>query len=98
MLPDGCFHFYAGPDAAWFCVECPTNLVNWTPVCTNQVIEGSIDFVEPDAPNDHAGSIAPCRKRIRRRIKNHCQRLVDFECAAMRLILFKRCEKFHQIP
>ena len=26
-----------------------TDLVNWTPVCTNQVVDGSIDFVDPDA-------------------------------------------------
>jgi hypothetical protein len=24
-------------------------MANWTPVCTNQVINGSIDFVDPDA-------------------------------------------------
>ncbi len=50
MLPGGCFHLVTpGPDAAWFCVEYSTDLVNWTPVCTNQVIDGSIDFVDPDA-------------------------------------------------
>lgn len=50
-LPGGCFHLITpGPDAAWFYLECSTNLVNWTPVCTNQVIDGSIDFVDPDAP------------------------------------------------
>jgi Bacterial Ig domain len=49
-LPDGCFHLAAtGPDAAWFSIECSTNLTGWTPVCTNQVINGSIDFVDPDA-------------------------------------------------
>ena len=50
LLPDRCFHLVTpGPDAAWFCVEYSTDLVNWTPVCTNQVINGSIDFVDPDA-------------------------------------------------
>jgi hypothetical protein len=50
MLPCGCFHLVKpGPDAAWFCVEYSTNLTNWTPVCTNQVVNGSIDFVDPDA-------------------------------------------------
>lgn len=50
MLPDGCFHLTAsGPDAAWFCVEYSTDLINWTPICTNQVVHGSIDFVDPDA-------------------------------------------------
>ena len=52
ILPDKSFHFVApGPDAAWFCIEYSTNLVNWTPVCTNQVVNGSIDFVDPDAAN-----------------------------------------------
>ncbi len=50
MLPDGCFHLAApGPDAAWFSIEYSTDLVNWTSICTNQVINGSIDFVDPDA-------------------------------------------------
>lgn len=50
MLPGNCFHLAAaGPDAAWFCIEWSTNLVNWVPVCTNQVINGSIDFIDPDA-------------------------------------------------
>jgi hypothetical protein len=49
VLPDGCFHLVApGPDAAWFCIEYSTDLARWTPVCTNQVINGSIDFVDPD--------------------------------------------------
>ena len=39
----------AGPDGAWFHVEYSTDLVNWTPICTNQVVNGSIDFVDPDA-------------------------------------------------
>jgi hypothetical protein len=50
MLPGSCFHLaIPGPDAAWFSVECSTDLVNWTSICTNQVINGSIDFVDPDA-------------------------------------------------
>jgi hypothetical protein len=39
----------AGPDGAWFHVEFSTDLVHWTPICTNQVVNGSIDFVDPDA-------------------------------------------------
>lgn len=51
MLPGDCFHFATlGPDAAWFCIERSTDLSNWSPVCTNQVVNGSIDFVDPDAP------------------------------------------------
>jgi len=50
MLPGNLFHLGAsGPDGAWFQVECSTNLIYWTPVCTNQVVSGSIDFVDPDA-------------------------------------------------
>jgi hypothetical protein len=50
MVPGGCFHLATtGPDAAWFSVECSTDLANWTAVCTNQVVNGSIDFVDPDA-------------------------------------------------
>ena len=53
MLPGGCFHLVTtGPDAAWFCVEYSMDMVNWMPVCTNQVINGSIDFVDPDAQNN----------------------------------------------
>lgn len=50
MLPGGGFHLAApGPDAAWFYVQYSTDLVNWTSICTNQVINGAIDFVDPDA-------------------------------------------------
>ncbi|PYJ05049.1 MAG: hypothetical protein DME25_09150 [Verrucomicrobia bacterium] len=53
MLPGACFHLSAnGPDAAWFRVEYSSDLVNWTPICTTQVVHGSIDFVDPDAQND----------------------------------------------
>jgi hypothetical protein len=50
LLPDGSFHLsLTGPDGAWFRVDSTANLLNWTPVCTNQVIGGSIDFADPDA-------------------------------------------------
>ncbi|MGH7951313.1 MAG: Ig-like domain-containing protein [Limisphaerales bacterium] len=53
LLPDKSFHFVAsGPDAAWFCVESSTNLIDWTPICTNQVVNGSIDFIDTDAPGN----------------------------------------------
>jgi hypothetical protein len=39
----------AGPDGAWFYVEYSSDLLNWTPICTNQVVNGSVDFVDPDA-------------------------------------------------
>ena len=50
VLPGGWFHLAApGPNAAWFGVEYSTDLIHWTPVCTNQVVNGSIDFVDPEA-------------------------------------------------
>jgi hypothetical protein len=56
FLADRSFHFAAsGPDAAWFSIQYSTNLLNWTAVCTNQVVNGSIDFVDPDAPNNVTG-------------------------------------------
>jgi hypothetical protein len=53
MLPGGSFHVNAdGPDGAWFHVECSTDLIGWTSLCTNQVLNGAIDFVDPDATAD----------------------------------------------
>jgi hypothetical protein len=50
-LADKCFHMSVpGPEGAWFAIECSTDLANWTSICTNQVVNGSIDFVDPDAP------------------------------------------------
>jgi hypothetical protein len=50
MLPDKCFHLdVPGPDAAWFYIQCSADMVNWTSICTNQVVNGSIDFVDPGA-------------------------------------------------
>jgi hypothetical protein len=50
MLPDRSFHLWlTGPDGAWFHIDYTTNLTDWTPFCTNQVINGSIDFVDPNA-------------------------------------------------
>ena len=53
VLPDGSFHLNAtGPDGAWFCVQTSTDLVNWSSLSTNQVFQGSIDFVDSDAPGN----------------------------------------------
>lgn len=50
VLPDLSFHMNAaGPDGAWFHIEVSTDLLNWTPACTNQVVNGSIDYIDPDA-------------------------------------------------
>ena len=48
LLPGGFFHLNAtGPDGAWFCIQSSTELSGWQPVATNQVVNGSIDFVDP---------------------------------------------------
>ncbi len=50
VLPDGSFHLsLTGPDGAWFHIDGSTDLLNWTPLCTNQVVNGAIDFLDPDA-------------------------------------------------
>lgn len=55
VLPDKCFHLAAaGPDGAWFHVEYTTDLRHWTPICTNQVVNGTIDFIDPEASGDSA--------------------------------------------
>jgi hypothetical protein len=52
LLPDGCFHLNAsGPDGAWFAVQYSGDLQNWSSVSTNQAFQGSMDFIDPDAPN-----------------------------------------------
>lgn len=53
VTSDRCFHLRAdGPDGAWFHVDYTTDLTNWTSLCTNQVVNGSIDFLDPDAQGD----------------------------------------------
>jgi hypothetical protein len=55
VLPDQSFHLVIpGPDAAWYRVEYSTDLTHWTPVCTNQVVNGSINFVDPPPLGDKA--------------------------------------------
>jgi hypothetical protein len=49
-LPDGTFHVGAsGPDGEWSVIEASADLVNWTCVATNQVFQGSVDFVDPNS-------------------------------------------------
>ncbi len=43
-----------GPEGAWFRVDYSTDCLHWTPVCTNQVVAGLINFADPNA----AGSTA----------------------------------------
>jgi hypothetical protein len=50
MVPGNLFSICApGPDGAWFHIECSTDAIHWTALCTNQVVNGSINFVDPDA-------------------------------------------------
>jgi Bacterial Ig domain/Calx-beta domain len=49
IVPGPAFNLTAaGPDGAWFHVEESADLIHWTPICTNQVVNGRIDFVDPD--------------------------------------------------
>jgi hypothetical protein len=53
VLPDRCFHVEApGPNGAWFHIDCSSDLIHWTSLSTNQVVNGSIDFVDPDGLNN----------------------------------------------
>jgi len=53
MAPGGFFQLsQCGPDGSWFHIECSTNLADWSPICTNQVVNGLINFVDPDAPSN----------------------------------------------
>jgi len=55
VLADKCFRLaLPGPDAAWFCIDYSTNFSDWTPVCTNQAIDGTINFVDPEAAGDQS--------------------------------------------
>jgi hypothetical protein len=40
-----------GPAGGWFRIDYSTNCLSWTPVCTNQVVDGSINFADPSAAN-----------------------------------------------
>ena len=54
-LPDRTFHINAtGPNGAWFHVEFSTDMLSWKPVCTNQVVNGWIDFIDPDSAASRA--------------------------------------------
>ena len=49
-LSDRTFHLSAaGPNGAWFHIEYTTDMLKWTPICTNQVVNGSVDFIDPAA-------------------------------------------------
>jgi hypothetical protein len=53
MLADGSFHLNAaGPDGAFFSVQTSSDLLNWSSSGTNQILQGSIDFVDADAASN----------------------------------------------
>lgn len=50
ILPDASFHVcLPGTNGMNFCLQVSTNLINWAPLCTNTVVKGSIEFVDPEA-------------------------------------------------
>ncbi|HVM50506.1 MAG TPA: Ig-like domain-containing protein [Candidatus Acidoferrum sp.] len=50
LLPDGSFLLSStGPEGAFVRFEASSDLLNWTPICTNQVFGGVSDAVDPDA-------------------------------------------------
>ncbi len=50
LAPGNFFQLSAtGPNGAWFHVDYSIDLRNWTPVCTNQVVNGQVVFVDPDS-------------------------------------------------
>jgi len=52
LLSDRQFHL-CRPATNGFCfrIEASTDLVHWTPLCTNVVTDGALHFVDPDAPS-----------------------------------------------
>ena len=65
--PGGSFHLTAtGPDGAWFNVQYSTDLGELVAVSTNQVFQGSIDFVDPDGVEQYEPVLSrrSCRHAI----------------------------------
>ena len=53
LLADRSFHLNTnGPDGAWYYLQNSSDLLTWSTVSTNQVIHGSIDYVDPDAASN----------------------------------------------
>jgi hypothetical protein len=40
---------FPGTNGQIYCLEVSSDMVNWLPVCTNAVVKGAIQFVDPDA-------------------------------------------------
>ena len=50
VLPDRCFHIMRpGANGTCWRIECSSNLIDWTAICTTTVTDGAIHFVDPDA-------------------------------------------------
>ena len=48
-LPDRSFHLMRpGANGTWWRIECSTNLIQWSVLCTNSVTDGALHFVDPD--------------------------------------------------
>jgi hypothetical protein len=48
-LPDNSIHVsLPAPDGMNFSVQISTDLVNWQSICTNTVLKGSAQYVDPD--------------------------------------------------
>jgi len=62
-LPDRSFHLvHPGTNGTWVRIECSTNLIHWTAICTNQVTDGAVHHVDPEAdgrPNCYY-RVRPC--------------------------------------
>lgn len=56
VLPDHCFHImHPGTNGTWVRIECSTNMIHWTGICTNMVSDGAVHFVDPDGDNRPSG-------------------------------------------
>ncbi len=50
ILPDTSFHVcLPGTNGMNFCLQISTNLIDWIPLCTNTVVKGAVEFVDPEA-------------------------------------------------
>jgi hypothetical protein len=49
-VPVSAFHVtFPATNGMNYCLQISSNLVDWIPVCTNTVVKGSIQFLDPDA-------------------------------------------------
>ena len=63
IFPDHTFHFvHPGTNGTWVRIECSTNMIHWTAICTQQVSDGAVHFVDPDGDGRPNGfyRVVPC--------------------------------------